>query len=453
MARLLFAALAFLSVALRGAAADPAPNFLLILVDDQGWSGTSVPMLPGNAATRTVDFRMPNLDRLAARGMVFSQAYAAHPKCECSRAALQMGRSTTTLNATDKWARSWNAAVTESLVHVLKRANPSYRAAHFGKWQWPRPPAEFGYDESDGVTQNEDGTSRDPDDPKLTFSLSRRATGFMEKQVEAGRPFFLQVSYYAPHSPPQALAATLRKYGAIPSPAARSGGKGPRGGGAIMAAMSEDLDTGMGALFRRLEELGIAQRTYVIYMSDNGMGSPLLKGGKALVHEGGIRVPLIVAGPGIEGGVYSAAPVVGYDILPTVIDLSVPGFPVPAGVEGGSWKSILLNRGGGTVVRPINRLVWHHDVEVDHPQTALREGDLKLVHLWDTRSSFLYDLSIDPGERNDLSTQRAADTGRLLAVLKAHVRSGLGERKFAALESGLVGHGGEKAKGKGKASR
>jgi len=112
MARLLFAVLAFLSVALRGAAADPAPNFLLVLVDDQGWSGTSVPMLPGNAATRTVDFRMPNLDRLAARGMVFSQAYAAHPKCECSRAALQMGRSTTTLNATDKWARSWNAPVT-----------------------------------------------------------------------------------------------------------------------------------------------------------------------------------------------------------------------------------------------------------------------------------------------------------------------------------------------------
>lgn len=438
---------------LSAATPEPAPNFVLILVDDQGWNGTSVPMLPGDAATRTPEFRMPNLDRLAARGIVFSQAYAAHPKCECSRAALQMGRSTTTLNATDKWARSWNAPASESLVNVLKRANPAYRAAHFGKWQWPSPPGEFGYDASDGVTQNEEGSSRDPDDPKLTFSLTRRAAGFIEKQVEAGRPFFLQVSYYAPHSPPQALASTLRKYSAVPSAPAKGGGKGQRGGGAIMAAMTEDLDTGMGALLRRIEELGVAGRTYVIYMSDNGMGSPGLKGAKALVDEGGIRVPLIVAGPGIPGGVYSFAPVIGYDLMPTVIDLAAPGFALPAGVEGGSWKPVLINGGAGGVTRPVNRLVWHHDVEVDHPQTALREGDLKLVHHWDTRRSYLYDLAKDPGERNDLAAKRPDDTARLLTALKAHVRSGLGERKFAALESGkpeASGRRGEKGKGKGQ---
>ena len=83
-------------------AADKAPNFLFIFVDDQGWSGTSVPMMPGKDFSRTAGFQMPNLDRLAAQGTIFSQGYASHPKCECSRAALLMGRSTTSLNAVDK---------------------------------------------------------------------------------------------------------------------------------------------------------------------------------------------------------------------------------------------------------------------------------------------------------------------------------------------------------------
>ena len=66
---------------------------------------------------------------------------------------------------------------------------------------------------------------------------------------------------------------------------------------------------------------------------------------------------------------------------------------MPEGIEGGSWKSVLLNGGKGRVERPIDRMVWHHDVEITHPQTAMRKGDYKLVYYWDTRESFLYDLS------------------------------------------------------------
>lgn len=443
---------ALLAVTHIGAAVE-VPNFMFVFVDDQGWSGTSVPMLPGNDDSRTPSFRMPNLDRLAARGVVFSQAYAGHPKCECSRASLQMGRSTTSLNATDKWSRQWTAESGDGLAKTLKRANSNYRAAHLGKWQWSAPPEQFGYDASDGVTQNEDGDTTDPDDPKQTFSITRHAETYMEQQVKGGHPFYLQISYYATHSQPQALAETLRKY-----QGGASGDRGGRGGksGPIMAAMSEDLDTCIGTLVAKLDALGIAKNTFIIYMADNGMGGTLLKGGKAQCDEGGLRVPLIVAGPGIRGGVYSNVPVVGYDIYPTVLDLAAPGFALPKGIEGGSWMPLLIE-GAPNVRRPIDRMVWHHDVEVDHPQTAMRKGDLKLMHYWDTKEDFLYDLSHDLGEGNNLASRKPEVAAQMLAELKAHVRAGVGEEKFAALDSGTFvpsdgrsGKGTGKGKGKGK---
>ena len=217
-----------------------------------------------------------------------------------------------------------------------------------------------------------------------------------------------------------------------------------------MAAMTEDLDTCIGVLFKKLEDLGIAKNTYIIYMSDNGGRTGALKGGKALCDEGGLRVPLIITGPGVPGGVYCDEPVVAYDLLPTVVDFAAPGFAMPKGVEGGSWKTILPNAGKGKVQRPIDRMVWHHDVEIEHPQTAMRKGNLKLLHYWDTKQDFLYDLSADLGERNNLAKQQPAVTAQLLAELKAHVRAGLGEQKFAALESGKGGQYARPAANKGK---
>ena len=430
--------------ALAGSAFAKDPNFLFIFVDDQGWSGTPVPMIPGKDFSRTPSFRMPNVERLAAQGMIFSQAYAAHPKCECSRASLQMGMTTTSLNATDKRARNWNAPASDSLANTLKRANPAYRAAHHGKWQWPQTPESMGYDLSDGITMNEDGDSRDPDDPKLSFSVTRRAQGYMEKQVKEGHPFYLQLSYYAVHNQPQALAATLKKYQDTGGGnAAPKGGKGgDRGDRSVMAAMSEDLDTCIGELLKKLDALGIAKNTYVIYMSDNGGRTQTLKGGKGTVDEGGLRVPLIITGPGVRGGAYCNVPVVAYDILPTVLDFAAPGFALPKKVEGGSWKPVLLNGGAGEVKRPIERMVFHHAVEVDHPQTAMRKGDLKLVHYWDTKEDFLYDLTTDLSETRNLASDKPEVGARLLKELQAHVRAGFGEQSYAELASGKVTSGG-----------
>lgn len=410
------------------------PNFVFIFVDDQPWNGTSIPMVPGEPLSHTVGFRMPNLERLATNGMVFSQAYASHPKCECSRAALLMGRSTTSLNAVDKSARNWNAPPDDSLANTLKRTNANYRAAHFGKWQWHFTPESMGYDQSDGITMNSDGDSRDPNDPKQSFGITKRAKEFMNLQVKNKHPFYLQLSYYAPHSKPQALPETLQKY-SNGLEDQRQTGLRPS---AIMAAMTEDLDTCIGDLVSNIDQLGISDRTYIIYMSDNGGNTGILKGGKSLVDEGGLRVPLIVSGPGIQGATYCKEPVVGYDLLATVMDLASPDSPLPNGIEGGSWKAVLFNAGNGIIKRPIDRLVFHHDVEVPHPQTAMRKGDLKIVYYWDTKQYFLYDLSKDISEKNNLADQSKQQTLEMLNELKEHVRSGLDSQRFDRLNSGQL---------------
>ena len=420
------------------APAPALPNFVFILADDQAWNGLSVRMIAGDDASKSRTTHTPNTQKLAERGVTFSQAYAAHPKCECSRASIICGRTTTSLNATSKSVRMWAAPVADSLANSLKRLRPEYHAAHFGKWQWSQTPASMGYDLSDGITQNEDGDSKDPADPKQSFGITKRAHAFMEQQVKEGHPFYMQLSYYAVHQKPQALAETLKKYEGAGAADAK-GGKGPKGGAdrAVSAAMAEDLDTCVGAVLKDLEELGIAKNTYVIYMSDNGGRTEILKGGKGNLWEGGIRVPLIVAGPGVRAGEYCNEPVVSYDLLPTVLDLAVAGTAAPAGVEGGSWKNVLTSSAGTAKVnRPIDRMVWHMGVEVEHPQSAMRQGDFKILYYWDTKQVQLFDVAKDRAEAKDLSAEQPDRVAAMLAVLKEHVRAGIGEQPVAALERG-----------------
>lgn len=421
-----------------------APNILLILADDQSWSGTSVRMKADEPRSGSTVFKTPNLETLAAQGMIFSQAYAAHCKCECSRAAIQMGRTTTTLNAPDKKSRNWSAPVTESLVNTLKKADGSYKAAHFGKWQWFHTPESMGFDVSDGITMNEAGETTDPEDPKQSFSITRRARAFMDTQVKSGHPFYLQLSYYAVHQSPQALASTLKKYEGL----AGDGGRGDR---ALMAAMTEDFDTCIGEVLKKLDELGIADNTLVVYSSDNGGRTEILNGGKGDLGEGGIREPLIVRGLGIEGGTRCDVPVISYDLMATVIDFVKPGFALPKGVEGGSWKSLLLSGGKEPVKRPVDRFVWHQAVEAAHPQSAIRRGDYKLLYFWDAKEGLLFDLKNDLGETRDASKQKPEVAAQLEAELKAHVKAGLGEQAYGSLERGEMQQRPPKGKGKGKA--
>jgi arylsulfatase A-like enzyme len=263
--------------------------------------------------------------------------------------------------------------------------------------------------------------------------------------VKHGHPLYLQLSYYAVHQTPQALAATIKKYEGM------NLGKGGKGDRALMAAMTEDFDACIGGVLKKLDELGIADSTLVIYSSDNGGRTEILNGGKGDLGEGGIREPLIVRGPGIKGGTRSDIPVISYDLMATVIDFVKPGFVLPRGVEGGSWKPLLLSGGTELVKRPIERFVWHQAVEVAHPQSAIRRGDYKLLYFWDTKEGLLFDLKNDLGETFDVAKQKPEVAARLEAELKAHVKAGLGGQAYAALERGGVPQSRPKGKGKGKA--
>jgi arylsulfatase A-like enzyme len=302
----------------------------------------------------------------------------------------------------------------------------------------------MGFDVSDGITMNEAGETTDPEDPKQSFGITRRARAFMDTQVKSGHPFYLQLSYYAVHQSPQALASTLKKYEGL----AGGGGRGDR---ALMAAMTEDFDTCIGEVLKKLDELGIADNTLVVYSSDNGGRTEILNGGKGDLGEGGIREPLIVRGLGIEGGTRCDVPVISYDLMATVIDFVKPGFALPKGVEGGSWKSLLLSGGKEPVKRPVDRFVWHQAVEVAHPQSAIRRGDYKLLYFWDTKEGLLFDLKNDLGETRDASKQKPEVAAQLEAELKAHVKAGLGEQAYGSLERGEMQQRPPKGKGKGKA--
>ncbi len=417
------------------AASGAPPNFVFIFADDQAWNGLSRRMIENMPESGSDYHRTPNIDQLAKEGMTFSRAYAAAPKCEPSRYAIMFGMTTTSLNAPDKrTAMRMRGEPRHSLVNALKAANSSYAAATFGKWQLARSQRELGFDRDDGkITQNQDGESPDPRDPKRMFELTVKGNRFMEDSVEAGRPFYLQLWHYAVHGSNQSLPETLEKWqGRRPGRLHRD---------PTRAAMAEDFDRAVGITLAKIEELGIRDNTYVIYMSDNGGPTRFLRGGKTNVTEGGLRVPLIVRGPGVETNAYCDIPVVAYDLLPTVLDFAAPGVAPPPAAEGGSWKPLLLSGCAEGVERPKEQFVFYFGEargRIPGPQAAIVSGDFKLLYFWQEKKASLFDVSRDVREARDLAAQWPELADELQRELMDHVRAGLGEEAFARVESGEV---------------
>jgi arylsulfatase A-like enzyme len=447
---------------LRVAGAAPSqPNFVFILVDDMPWYGTSVRMDASNPGSAMAYIRMPHVERLAAEGMTFRNARAAAGMCAPSRCSIQTGMMTARhlysgnggfgakTDGTVKYmSRGKDATMPllcpepqgnirhTSIAGVLKTSG--YATAHFGKWHlYGGGPAKHGYDESDGETDNKTFRPIDPatgektktsEDPKFMFSITKRGVDFMERQAKAGRPFFVQLSHYANHGQYQARKATLEKYGKNPvfqkiaSPRERANSQ-------LSAAMTEDLDTSIGRLLAKVDELGIADNTWVIFTSDNGYhewneGREPLRGGKWWIWDGGLRVPLIVRGPGVVAASRSAVNVVGYDWLPTFADLAGLGAHVPKDVDGVSLKPLLLGQPvGGNIV---NRAIYFHSphYRVSPPASAIIEGDKKLLHFYEwPDDNFVFDLKTDLGERNNIATanpgQSQATRQNMMERLKA----------------------------------
>ena len=250
-----------------------SPNFIFILADDQGWNGTSLQMMNNDSLSKSDYHETPNLEALASKGMKFSNAYAAAPVCAPSRYGIQFGQTPARLSLIRVGMNTdhINHKKIKSIPKALKEINSAYRTAHFGKWGMGSDPSTFGYDESDGPTKNKDGgfvnnkkqwNNTISDDPKQIFSLTNKAIDFIQKNVKEEQPFYLQISHYAVHASLQMRQKSLNKY------EEKTKGKYQKNAG--FAAMTEDLDKGLGLLLESIENLGISDNTYIIYMSDNG---------------------------------------------------------------------------------------------------------------------------------------------------------------------------------------
>lgn len=402
-----------------GVAAE-RPNIVFMLADDQAWNGLSVAMHPNVAGSKGDIFHTPNLEKLAAQGMRFSAGYAPASVCSPTRVSLMTGKSPTALH----WTKAAPPEAGHKLIEprnirsipanettigdVLRQAG--YATAHYGKWHISGGgPEKHGFDKSDGDTGNENAYQFKDPNPVDIFGMADRAAVFMEKSSKGKKPFFIQLSWNALHASENANQATLDKY------EQKLGGENRKR--ITTAAITEDLDTGVGRVMDAIERLGLAGTTYVIYMADNGAGGgkKVLAGGKGGVWEGGIRVPFIVRGPGVKPNSWCHTRVVGYDLFPTFCEWAgVASGTLPTGIEGGSIALILKNDGRGDVKRPREELVFHFPhYQGDAPHSAIFLGDLKLLHFYEDNHDELYDLSKDIGERNDLAAQRPADAKRL----------------------------------------
>ncbi len=350
----------------RESLASGQPNIIFMLTDDQGWNGLSVAMHPEIASSKGEAFHTPNLEKLARQGMRFSSAYAPAPVCSPTRISIQTGKSPAQLHWTKAAPPELGRKLVEprlikelskeetTIAELLRRAG--YLTAHYGKWHiGGGGPGDHGYDEHDGDTGNENAFKYTDPNPVDIFGMAERATQFMARCKQSNKPFYIQLSWNALHAAELANKTTLAKYQKhFPNNAKQ----------AEIAAITEDLDAGIGKVMQVVEQLELQNNTYIVYMSDNGAGGggrrSGLSGGKGSVWEGGIRVPLIIRGPGIKANSWCHVPVVGYDLLPTFCTLAgINAQLFPKGIEGGEIISLLRHNGEGTVKRPREELVFH----------------------------------------------------------------------------------------------
>ena len=403
-----------------------SPNFIIILADDQGWNGTSVQMMDEEIRSKSDYHQTPNLEALAKRGMRFSSAYASAPVCSPSRYSIQFGQTPARLKMI-RVGMNTNHIQHETsytIPKLLKNINSNYKTAHFGKWGIDADPSILGYDESDGITGNKDGGfsynsskkiqwgNTTTEDPKKIFSTTQSAIDFMESQAKSKTPFFLQVSHYAVHSDIMAREETLEKY--------KNKAKGKYQKHEGFAAMTEDLDTGVGLLLDRVKELGLESNTYIIYTSDNGavpimppkrfykQGSNFpLSRGKWDAMEGGLRVPFIIAGPKIKAGIESKTPITFSDLLPTISDLAGYKIPLKEPLDGGSFKKILAKDGKGKVNRFSEGLIFHvpyeNGIALKRAHSAIIIDEFKLIKFYNNNELMLFNIKNDIKENFNLA--------------------------------------------------
>jgi arylsulfatase A len=428
-------------------------NVILFLIDDLGWRDTG--------CYGSTYYRTPHIDRLARDGVRFTQAYSACAVCSPTRAAIMTGRYPARLLLTD-WLPSgrWDphARLLEgrflrglpleewTLAEAFQEAG--YITANIGKWHLGSEP--FSLPEHHGFAVNVAGNAHGapgqyffpyagdwsipttgqkarwqvlPDGQPgeyLTDRLTDEALKFLEAHQR--QPFFLYFPHYGVHTPLQAKPEMIARYEAVP--------EAERQGAPAYAAMVESVDESVGRVLAKLQELGLAESTMVIFTSDNGgfynaTSNAPLRANKGAYYEGGIRVPLLVKWPGLaEAGRVVETPVISTDLYPTC--LAAAGLPLrPQQHLDGVDLSPLLRASGSIAERA---LFWHYPHYNEHPSSVpssvIRRGGWKLIESFDPAAVELYDLAEDLGETRDLAAQypeRVRELQRELAAWRAAV--------------------------------
>lgn len=420
------------------------PNVVFILADDLGWTDLG--------CFGSQYYRTPNLDRLAAQGMMFTDGYSCGPNCQPTRAALMSGQygprtGVYTVGSRDRFP--WRRMALEppenvtrlspdvvTLAETLGRAG--YATGMFGKWHLGNQPESHPLSQGfvEAIVSNGRHFDFDtnpevevPEGAYLADFLTDRAIGFIDRHKNG--PFFLYLPHFAVHSPFQAKVELIDRFRAVPP---SNGHNNP-----TYAAMIASLDESVGRVLDAIEKAGLDDRTLVIFSSDNGglggykaegldemrsiTDNAPLRSGKGSLYEGGIRVPFLFRWTGtIQPGSRSSEPIISVDLYPTLCDLA--GVPAPVGqtLDGVSVLPILMGEAEST---KREALYWHFPGYLGAgagqwrttPVSVARSGPLKLLHFLEDDRVELYDLDADLGKSTDRSADRPGDARRLRAML------------------------------------
>ena len=402
-------------------AQETPPNFVILFADDLGINDLG--------CFGRKDQNTPNLDKLAAEGARFTQAYAAASVCSPSRAALMTGQSPARLKITtfltgrsDRASHRVLAAPinlhlpngVQTIAQLLKPKG--YVSAAVGKWHLGgkgHQPTDHGFDES--FTGKVNPGAESPQGGKGELGQADYAVKFIQKNK--ANPFLLYLAFDNPHIPLAAPAKAIEANAKSFHP--------------TYAALIESLDAAVGRVMKALEDNGLAKNTVVIFASDNGgvhiselKESPATynapsRAGKGFLYEGGLRTPLIVRYPARLAPAVISEPVVLGDLCPTICALAK--VPAPSTLDFQDISPILFEQ------KPLNRpLFWHQPHYMNQggkPAGVAREGDWKLIEQYEDGSLELYNLAKDPSETTDVAATEPNRVAALRGKLEAWRRS------------------------------
>jgi arylsulfatase A-like enzyme len=451
-----------LTLSLAVAEAGTNSNILFILVDDYGIKDVGI--------EGSTFYETPNIDKLARSSMRFTQGYSTCCVCSPSRASILLGQYPTRHGITDwigeevgeafarerrtkllvpDYVRDLSASET-SLADAFRQAG--YTTFFAGKWHLGKQgawPEDRGFDINKGgwdagspvggyyAPWKNPSLPSGPPRQSLTHRLADETISFIEHNTN--RPFLAYLSFYAVHGPLETTKPLWEKYRAKAASQTtptnrfkidrtlpvRTVQDNP-----IYAGLIAEMDVAVGRVLNRLDELGLATNTIVVFTGDNGgvvsgdsySSSQLpYRGGKGRQWEGGTRVPLYIKAPGItKPGSTCATPVSGIDFFPTLLQLAAVTNKPKQVIDGVSLVPLL--QGGNLAPRPLFWHYPHYGNQGGEPSSIIREGDWKLIHYWEDGRDELYNLANDIGEQHDLAGQQAALTRRLWATLEAWLK-------------------------------